>query len=188
MLPAKVSLQSDGAKLAAVVERRSLTPARSAKSRQPGLGFGDASSRPRHPRARWPHTDEEPRRIILDPSAASDRPVPRPRPPAPDLYRHTRGVHNKCPTVAGATVPRRKTRGRPIASPAALCVAGAVLACHCLRTVDWFGQGLQRVSAAAGESRALEAPCLERDEAMTSMRPSAAAVRFFFPSTTAAGE
>lgn len=115
-------------------------------------------------------------------------PVPRPRPPAPDLYRHTRGVHNKCPTVGGATVPRRKTRGRPIASPAALCVAGAVLACHRLRTVDWFGQGLQRVSAAAGESRALEAPCLERDEAMTSMRPSAAAVRFFFPSTTAAGE
>lgn len=26
-------------------------------------------------------------------------PVPSPRPPAPDLYRHTRGVHNKCPTV-----------------------------------------------------------------------------------------
>lgn len=56
--------------------------ARSAKSRQPGLGFGDASSRPRHPRARWPHTDEEPRRIILDPSAASDRPARRPPSPS----------------------------------------------------------------------------------------------------------
>lgn len=151
--------------------RRSLTPARSAESRQPGLGFGDAPPRPRHPRARWPHTDE-PRRIILDPSAASDRPAsPSTSPGRPIVTPGACvGTHTtKCPTVAGASSAFSSTKKNPGSTnriaggprPPPLCVAGAVLACHCLRTVDWFGRRLQGVSAAAGESRALEAPCLE---------------------------
>lgn len=104
--------------------RRSLTPARSAESRQPGLGFGDASPRPRHPRARWPHTDDEPRRIILDPSAASDRPVsPSTSPGRPIVtpgacVAHTPQNVPRWLEPVPPSLPRRKTRGRPIASPA----------------------------------------------------------------------
>lgn len=136
--------------------------------------------------------DKQPRRIILDPSCrfrSSRPPRPRPRPPAPDRtpYRHTQGRARgprwlePVPQNPGST---NRIAGRAVCGR---CRLGVPLPANC-----------RLVWARSAEASPSQQPPANHERwrplawsgtrAMTGMRPSAAAaVRFFFPSTTAAG-
>lgn len=108
--------------------------------------------------------DKQPRRIILDPSCRfrSSRPPSPSTCPGLNPYRHTQGRARgprwlePVPQNPGST---NRIAGRAVCGR---CRLGVPLPANC--RLVWARSAEQGVSATAGESRALEAPCLERDE------------------------
>ena len=131
---------------------------------------------------------DEPRRIILDPSAASDRPAPPPPRHQPRSLPSHQG-RGTCPTVAGASSAPMRQPGVNQSHPG--CAGQRPL----WQVPSWHAIAANWRLVWAPSAASQQAPANHerwrplawtRDEAMTSMR-EAKRLRFYFPSTTAAG-